>query len=306
MSPSSPLATFKRKRCENVATDRSIAFSFDLSRPDTSHDGDRSPRSKMAHRFLGLALGSGGGRGAAINDDGDDNDNDDDDDDGSPGTMDATRKRQKSDQYMIDSGLTGSQSKKQQVAEIPELRPHVFVELKTQAEHAGCPSKPLLSPDETNTSIPNKSPLRKRAGTPPPQFRLPPEVPEKVDIGQDRQDPEAEGLREDDDVVDPIRAALTWREDEITVYDPEDADDDGFGVNGIGFKPTAALAHSRVIRRRQQMADYRKREECEARSKRTQRRRGGESLSARPKRKLPARRVHFLDPERQHTAVFTS
>ncbi|GKT99039.1 unnamed protein product [Fusarium langsethiae] len=52
-------------------------------------------------------------------------------------------------------------------------------------------------------------------------------------------------------IVDPVRAALTWHEDEITIYDPEDEDDDGVGINGIGFKPTPALAQARAKKRKQ-------------------------------------------------------
>ncbi|CAK7199794.1 hypothetical protein SEUCBS139899_002478 [Sporothrix eucalyptigena] len=70
-------------------------------------------------------------------------------------------------------------------------------------------------------------------------------------------------------IIDPVRASLTWQDDEITVYDPNDADDDGTGVNGIGFKPTPAIAHERALKRRQQLAAYRKREEREARARRS-------------------------------------
>lgn len=66
---------------------------------------------------------------------------------------------------------------------------------------------------------------------------------------------------------------MTWQEDEITIYDPDDSDDDGTGINGIGFKPTAAVAYARGVRRKQQLAEYRKREEREARARRSQRRR---------------------------------
>ncbi|CAK7564287.1 MAG: hypothetical protein SEPTF4163_002176 [Sporothrix epigloea] len=70
-------------------------------------------------------------------------------------------------------------------------------------------------------------------------------------------------------IIDPLRASLTWQDDEITVYDPNDADDDGTGVNGIGFKPPPAVAYDRMLKRRQQMAAYRKREEREARAQRS-------------------------------------
>lgn len=70
-----------------------------------------------------------------------------------------------------------------------------------------------------------------------------------------------------------FRASMTWHEDEITIYDPDDSDDDGTGINGIGFKPTAAVAYARGVKRKQQLAEYRKREEREARARRSQRRR---------------------------------
>ncbi|KAI9731421.1 MAG: hypothetical protein M1818_007811 [Claussenomyces sp. TS43310] len=75
-------------------------------------------------------------------------------------------------------------------------------------------------------------------------------------------------------IVEPIRSALTWHDDEITGHDPDDPDDDGEGINGIGFKPTAAQAEARSQRRKQQLADYRSRESKEARSRRNERRRG--------------------------------
>ncbi|KAL8302985.1 hypothetical protein RB600_006728 [Gaeumannomyces tritici] len=81
------------------------------------------------------------------------------------------------------------------------------------------------------------------------------------------------------EIVDPVRAALTWHEDEITVYDPDDEDDDGTGINGIGFKPTPAIAYARTLRRRQQLAEYRKREEREARARRSLRRRASPAVS---------------------------
>lgn len=99
-------------------------------------------------------------------------------------------------------------------------------------------------------------------------------------------------------VVDPVRADLTWHENEITVYDAEDKDDDGTGLNGIGFKPTAAVAHARAQKRRQQLQEYKKREESDARARRNQRRR--EQLGEKPgpvRRAHSLLRVHFSDPE---------
>ena len=72
----------------------------------------------------------------------------------------------------------------------------------------------------------------------------------------------------------------TWQDHEITGHLMQDADDDGYGINGIGFRPTAALAYARSQRRKQQIEDWRARESKDARQMRSERRRkidGGSS-----------------------------
>jgi hypothetical protein len=66
---------------------------------------------------------------------------------------------------------------------------------------------------------------------------------------------------------------MTWHESEITGYNPTDPDDDGTGINGIGFRPTPAMAWARSQRRKQQLAEYKSREAKEARQRRSERRR---------------------------------
>ncbi|KAI0968381.1 hypothetical protein F4678DRAFT_198789 [Xylaria arbuscula] len=127
---------------------------------------------------------------------------------------------------------------------------------------------------------------RKRTGTPPPSSKR---------KGNPQSQSTRQGEEEELVIVDPVRAALTWHEDEITVYDPDDKDDDGTGINGIGFKPTAAVAYQRAQKRRQQLAEYKKREESEARAKRNQRRRGRSAGGAEMARRHSAVRVHFSD-----------
>ncbi|KAI8948638.1 hypothetical protein F4801DRAFT_445947 [Xylaria longipes] len=132
-----------------------------------------------------------------------------------------------------------------------------------------------------------KSRIRKRVGTPPSSSRR-------------KGNAQSHAVKREDDegdlvIVDPVRAALTWREDEITIYDPEDKDDDGTGINGIGFKPTAAVAYQRAQKRRQQLADYKKREESEARARRNQRRREQLGGGAEMARNHSIVRVHFSD-----------
>jgi hypothetical protein len=126
---------------------------------------------------------------------------------------------------------------------------------------------------------------RKRMGTPPLIGSAAGSLGAEIDESERR-------------VVDPDRAALTWHENEITGHDPDDPDDDGEGINGIGFRPTPAMAYARSEKRRLQMAEYRNREAREARAKRSERRRGG--VSNKEEREIEAaqenaRRVRFLE-----------
>lgn len=76
----------------------------------------------------------------------------------------------------------------------------------------------------------------------------------------------------------PPLPSLTWQDSEITGHlagPSTDPDDDGTGLNGIGFKPTPALAYARAQKRRQQVLDWKTREAREARAKRSERRRRG-------------------------------
>ena len=72
---------------------------------------------------------------------------------------------------------------------------------------------------------------------------------------------------------DPEDNPMTWHESEITGHNPTDPNDDGYGINGIGFKPTPSVAWARSHKRKQQLADCRNREAREARQLRSERRR---------------------------------
>ncbi|KAH7395507.1 hypothetical protein BKA64DRAFT_708901 [Cadophora sp. MPI-SDFR-AT-0126] len=129
---------------------------------------------------------------------------------------------------------------------------------------------------------------KKRAGTPPLMSSFSSEDMEA--------DPEIDNER-----------ALTWHDDEITGHNPTDPDDDGEGINGIGFRPTPAEAYARTQKRRQQMAEYKNREAREARKMRSERRRGSEMSKASKEEQETARRVRFLEGEAgPKTAVSTS
>lgn len=86
-------------------------------------------------------------------------------------------------------------------------------------------------------------------------------------------------------------SALTWQDNEITGHelDATSPDDDGEGINGIGFRPTPAMAYARSQKRKQQVEGWRAREAREARQRRIERRRGGSSSD--PVAGEPVRRV---------------
>jgi hypothetical protein len=76
----------------------------------------------------------------------------------------------------------------------------------------------------------------------------------------------------------PMMLDSFWQDSEITghlIGPAQDPDDDGTGINGIGFRPTPALAYARAQRRRQQVQEWKAREAKEARAKRSERRRRG-------------------------------
>jgi hypothetical protein len=64
-----------------------------------------------------------------------------------------------------------------------------------------------------------------------------------------------------------------WHDSEITGHNPTDPTDDLYGINGIGFRPSPAIAWARSQKRKQQLADYKSRETREARQRRIERRR---------------------------------
>ncbi|KAF7593432.1 hypothetical protein BBP40_011534 [Aspergillus hancockii] len=88
---------------------------------------------------------------------------------------------------------------------------------------------------------------------------------QKTQQGRKKSPPPASSTSDD---------SLTWHDSEITGHDPTDPTDDGYGINGIGFKPTAAMAWARSQKRQRQLADWKSRETREAREKRRERRDG--------------------------------
>ena len=76
----------------------------------------------------------------------------------------------------------------------------------------------------------------------------------------------------------PLEDPYTWHDHEITGHNPTDPTDDGYGINGVGFRPTAATAWARSQRRQKQVAEWKSREAREAREERRQRRHEGVNM----------------------------
>ncbi|KAK0701353.1 hypothetical protein B0T21DRAFT_388268 [Apiosordaria backusii] len=362
-STPSPFSTPKRKREQMLAdhipdfhpSSQQFTFSPGSSRTD---DGSTSPRSCVAHRFRGLALGSSGG-GVSSSGDGtgsarnssrsppsfgssssamDTSSSSEMDVDNTEG---GSRKRARlRDVVMLDAGgpaaavirdtpqndqqlqqlQTQSSSLDRQRLSPKSLRFAIDTAVVEQSETMAnthtvtnhtttAPSLPITLPSRAK---PTTKKSRSRKATPQPQSQkqlplpsatltnlpiLASEPPTGTTTAVTTTAPKTTTV-----ITDPLRASLTWHDDEITIYDPDDSDDDGTGINGIGFKPTAAVAYARTVKRKQQLAEYRKREEREARARRNQRRRRGESPAVSGsgsgtdvKKKAERRRVRFME-----------
>ncbi|KAI0116135.1 hypothetical protein F4776DRAFT_310799 [Hypoxylon sp. NC0597] len=294
-------------------------------RDETVEDGNSSPRSKVAQKFQELALESGGGVTRKYEADGTVVMRANTDEASPDPVIESPRFSPELPIFDFDGGSSSSMSaedmqldnddgnasrKRVKLPDLPDRRdisenglnratnvanPNFFqpnessrFTLQAAVDPAivrtiksGGSGRLQKSYPSINRLSDSKSRSRKRAGTPPLTKRKATEST----------------VEEEPIIVDPIRAALTWHEDEITVYDPEDKDDDGTGINGIGFKPTPAIAYARSQKRRQQLAEYKKREESEARAKRNQRRRQQLNSAAELERTHSMVRVRFADAE---------
>lgn len=305
MATASPQTTntTKRKRGEESWTSP-IQFTFQLdplsfafpsvSATAQTEDGSNSPRSWVTHKFRGLALESGGG--AAVSSEDTDN-----------LMEESMRKRQRPDEIMRESEIDEHPAVQDVVdldgnsvfpsdEPLPSIESCVHVQARQPQQHrlqkqaTGSLQHAYPSINRLSES---KSRVKKRTASPPLRIKRPSRRP--LD---DSDEDEVQ-------IVDPVRAALTWHEDEITIYDPEDEDDDGVGINGIGFKPTPALAQARAKKRKQQMAEYRKREESDARAQRSQRRGCGSGVKFKSDAQSPARKVRFIDTDASNIAITT-
>ncbi|KAK2763751.1 hypothetical protein FQN54_009368 [Arachnomyces sp. PD_36] len=146
-------------------------------------------------------------------------------------------------------------------AQVCAIPPSGFDDLPANANANG--SSPLPTPQKKGkraSTTPKSSPRGKQQQ----QHSPTPHEPQNP-----RHRSKSPPLSSDSDIND-----LTWSDAEITGHLGEDPDDDGYGINGLGFKPTPAMARSRSERRKKQIAEWKTREAREARQSRRERRDG--------------------------------
>ena len=150
-----------------------------------------------------------------------------------------------------------------EIAETPGCRPEVDARPSTPS--------PLAKQVETPMSKQNISPTvrttPKRMRSPPPPMASP-SSPDKSADGLSTTSPDSS--QSSADVAD-----TTWQDSEITGHHIHTAlGDDGEGINGIGFRPTPAIAQARSQKRKHQLSEWRAREAKEARQRRYEKRQG--------------------------------
>ena len=154
------------------------------------------------------------------------------------------------------------------------------------------PSTPRLEPVEPTT--PSNDVISPLSSSPPPNAKAaapasPPHlvIDDPTVTGTDAPNPSTSAATSRPKSPPPpssdaAPSDLVWTADEITGHDPTDPADDGRGINGIGFRPTAALAAKRALARRRQVLEWKAREARDARQRRAERRAvmgGGDGLS---------------------------
>lgn len=120
------------------------------------------------------------------------------------------------------------------------------------------------NPANTSSKI-KPSPKRMRSPPPPPQAQVSPfTLTSTSPITSPTHNPAANDA-----------TSMTWQDSEITGHEIDASlGDDGEGINGIGFRPTPAIAQARSQKRKQQVSAWRAREAKEARQRRFEKRQG--------------------------------
>lgn len=145
---------------------------------------------------------------------------------------------------------------------MPESRPADNDEVHDVQGHQLPPELPAQGPTEDRSTRSLVSPSKGNSSTISPRKQHTPVSPSKI-RKQRFSPPLADASLED---------PFTWHDHEITGHNPTDPNDDGYGINGVGFRPTAAIAWARSQKRQKQVAEWKNRESREAREKRRARR----------------------------------
>lgn len=133
-------------------------------------------------------------------------------------------------------------------------------------------------PLEDNKSPYPASPAKKRKTSPPPPA---PSTPTNI-VQPTSMEPSSTSSTYRTSTPPIDRVSMTWQTGEITghLWNPtRDKDDDGEGVNGIGFRPTAATEWKRKESRKKQIAEWKAREAKDERRRRFERRKRDSSGS---------------------------
>lgn len=152
-------------------------------------------------------------------------------------------------------------------AQVHEIR-------ETPGAYTRFPSSPPPSPpSQTLRRNPShKSEVAMRLLSPPPP--TPAASPAKgtlhMEAGHAASDLTLRPAEEADADAD---TSMTWQDSEITGHEIDTTSgDDGEGINGIGFRPTPAMAAARSMSRQRQISEWRAREAREARQRRFEKR----------------------------------
>lgn len=267
----------KRKRSESVGQQPSEALRIQTNLREDLEDpvsGCDSPRSKVAEKFRELDIdrpvtleGEAGGDEAKVK-----------------------RKRLKgnprfyrpSPSPINERVVAETPATKQRDAEIPLPDGQIEIQETPQLvrQHSSSPSESEEALDNfRNAFRSSKQPvfdakimLSPEATPLPPSPRVMISPPQPRDPIPDRA---LSPLQLNDD-LSLDQAALTWQDSEITGHEIDSSlGDDGLGINGIGFRPTPAMAYARSQKRKQQVSEWKAREARDARQRRMERRRGG-------------------------------
>ena len=138
-------------------------------------------------------------------------------------------------------------------------------------------SSPLARQTESLTHIPttNPSPIVKIS---PKRMRSPPPpLPTSTSTTQSSNQPTSiKPPPKNHHKAKPDVSGLTWQDSEITGHEiHRSLGDDGEGINGVGFRPTPAIAQARRQKRKHQLSEWRAREAREARQRRFEKRQQG-------------------------------